>query len=61
MKHNLHFQDSINCESGFEDLFNLMRIILTDVGLKKQHYFHETETVKNIIPALPTSLGLFSL
>lgn len=38
-KHNLHFQDSTNCDSSFEDLFNLMKIILTDVVWKMQHYF----------------------
>lgn len=35
-----------------------MRIILTDVVLKMNITFsQETETVKNIVPALPTSSG----
>lgn len=38
-KHNLHFQDSRNCDHGSEDVFNLLEIILTAVVLKMQHDF----------------------
>lgn len=56
MKPNLHFQGSRNCDRSFEDLFHLMKIILTDVVLKMQYYFlsghRDSEKYHSCLPHL---------